>query len=78
MRVERDDRRLGTGFTERQWLIRRDGRFIQVTELLYRVAEQVDGERTLEDIAAAVTQSTEWMVTAEDVRTSTSTLVFGS
>ena len=40
-----------TGFVDRQWLLRRDGRFVQLTELLYRTAEQVAGDaegRTLE------------------------------
>jgi hypothetical protein len=32
-----------TGFTEQQWLIQRAGRFVQVTELLYRIAEHADG-----------------------------------
>jgi putative peptide zinc metalloprotease protein len=58
----------GTGFTDRQWLIQRDGRFIQISELLYRVAEQADGERTLEEIAAGVTASTDWIVDADNVR----------
>jgi putative peptide zinc metalloprotease protein len=58
----------GSGFTERQWLIQRDGRYIQLTELLYRIAEHANGERTLEQIAAAVTEATEWLVTADDVR----------
>ncbi len=58
----------GTGFKERQWLVQRNGRFIQITELLFRIAEQANGERTLEEIAAAVTASTDWMVTADNVR----------
>jgi putative peptide zinc metalloprotease protein len=57
-----------TGFKDRQWLIRRGDEFIQVTELLYRLAEQANGERTLEEIAAALTESTDWMVTADNVR----------
>jgi len=57
-----------SGFEDRQWLIRRDGRFIQVTELLYRVAEHADGTHTLEDIAASVTAATAWIVSADDVR----------
>src|SRR5688500_17813987 len=40
-----------TGFTEKQWLAVRNGRFIQIGELLYRVAQLADGKRTLEDIA---------------------------
>lgn len=58
----------GTGFTDRQWLILRDGRFIQVTELLYRVAEQANGQRTLEEIATRVTESTAWLVSADNLR----------
>jgi putative peptide zinc metalloprotease protein len=57
-----------TGFTESQWLIERDGRFIQLTELLYRLLEQMNGERTLEEVAAKSTESTEWLVSADDVR----------
>lgn len=55
------------GFDQRQWLIQRDGQFIQVTELLYRLAEQLDGERTLNEIAAAVSESSDWIVDAEQV-----------
>jgi putative peptide zinc metalloprotease protein len=58
----------GTGFQDRQWLIRRDGRFIQVTELLYRVAEQVNGKQTIDEIAAALTEATDWIVTPDNVR----------
>jgi putative peptide zinc metalloprotease protein len=57
-----------TGFTNTQWLVERDGRFVQLTELLYRVLEQIDGERTLEEIATEVTSSTDWSVSADDVR----------
>ena len=57
-----------TGFMDRQWLVQRGGKFMQLTELLYRVAEQVNGERTLEEIAAGVTESTDWMVSADNVR----------
>jgi putative peptide zinc metalloprotease protein len=57
-----------TGFKDRQWLIRRDGQFIQLTELLYRILEQSNGQRTLEEIAAKLTESTDWMVTADNVR----------
>jgi putative peptide zinc metalloprotease protein len=56
------------GFDERQWLLQRDGQFVQVTELLYRIAEQMDGARTLEDIAARVSESSDWIVNAPQVR----------
>lgn len=57
-----------TGFEERQWLIRRGDRFVQLSELLYRVAEQADGESTHEEMAQGVTCSTDWLVSAENVR----------
>lgn len=58
----------GSGYQERQWLVQRDGQFIQISELLYCVAEQINGERTLDEIAARVTEATEWAITAEQVR----------
>src|SRR5918992_149167 len=58
----------GSGFKDRQWLIQRDGHYIQVTELLYRVAEQTNGERTLKEIAAELTERTDWVVTEDHVR----------
>jgi len=58
----------GTGFTDQQWLIQRDGQFIRVTGLLYRVAEQANGQRTCAEIAERVTQATDWVVEADDVR----------
>lgn len=57
-----------TGFVDRQWLVQRDGRFLQLSELLYRVAERADGQHTLDEIADAVTHATEWLVTADHVR----------
>ena len=59
----------GSAFKDRQWLIERDGHFIQVSELLYRVAEYADGERTVPEIASLLTTSTDWITTAEHVRT---------
>jgi putative peptide zinc metalloprotease protein len=56
-----------TGFQDRQWLIQRNGSFIQLTELLYRVAEQVDGSRTLAEIAEALSATTDWLVTPDQV-----------
>src|SRR4051812_31462012 len=58
----------GSGFADRQWLVERDGRFIQLTELLYRIAERANGERTTGEIAAGVTDVTEWRVTPDNVR----------
>jgi putative peptide zinc metalloprotease protein len=58
----------GTGFKEPQWLLRRHDHFIQLTELLYRIAERADGVHTLEEIATEVTEATDWLVSAENVR----------
>jgi putative peptide zinc metalloprotease protein len=55
-------------FTDTQWLVQRDGRFIQLTELLYRIAEHIDGQRTLDEIAARVTEATGRGVSANNVR----------
>jgi putative peptide zinc metalloprotease protein len=56
-----------SGFRDRQWLIREGDRFLEVSELLYRIAEQLDGRRALEEIAKAVTDRVPWRVTAEQV-----------
>ena len=57
----------GSGYQTDQWLIQRDGRYILVSELLYRLAEACDGRRSTSDIASVLTASTEWLVTREDV-----------
>ena len=57
----------GVGFRDQQWLVQRDGKFIQMTELLYRIAERANGQHTLEAIAKSVSTSTEWLVDAADV-----------
>jgi putative peptide zinc metalloprotease protein len=55
------------GFVEPQWLVRRHERFVQVSELLYRVVELANGVRTFDDIARELTATTEWEVAAGDV-----------
>jgi putative peptide zinc metalloprotease protein len=58
-----------SGFREAPCLARRaDGQTIQLTELLYRVLEAVDGRRDLEAIAAAVSERTGRDASADDVR----------
>lgn len=57
-----------SGFRDRQWLAKRGERFVQLSELLYRVAEQADGKSTHEDMAERLTRSTSWIFTAENVR----------
>ena len=56
-----------TGFQERQWLVMRNGQFVQLSELLYRVCEYCDGQRTLEQIAEAVSASTDWSLDASQI-----------
>ncbi|MGI0025208.1 MAG: hypothetical protein ACREA4_08695, partial [Nitrososphaera sp.] len=36
--------------------------------MLYRVAEQINGRRTLEEVAAGVAQATPWIVSKDNVR----------
>src|SRR3712207_2287698 len=57
-----------SGFAEQQWLILRNGAFVQVTELLFRVAEQANGQRTLEEMAQGVSAATGRGVSADNVR----------
>ena len=57
-----------TGFEDQQWMVLRDGSVIQLTELLYRVAEQANGERTLEEIAGGVGHAIGRKVSADNVR----------
>jgi putative peptide zinc metalloprotease protein len=58
----------GSGFVVQPWLVERDNRFIQLSELLYRVAEAVNGRRKLAQIATHLTKTTEWIVTPDLVR----------
>lgn len=58
-----------SAFKNPPWLIERDGAgYVQVTELLYRIAEQCDGRQTLEQIAAAVSEQTGRNVSADNVK----------
>lgn len=56
-----------TGFKDRQWLIQRGDRFIQITEVLYRILEQTDGTHDLDEIATAVSLAIDRVVTPEQV-----------
>lgn len=57
-----------SGFAEPQWMVQRDGQFIHLTELLYHVAEQIDGRRTLDEIAQAMSEKINRQVSADNVR----------
>lgn len=57
----------GPGFSDRQWLITKDGRFVQMTELLYRVLEQADGRHDLDEMASRVGRAIDRVVSREQV-----------
>lgn len=59
----------GSGFKETPYLARRaDGQVLQLTQLLYLVAEEVDGERNFGQIAERVTEKFGRKVSAENVK----------
>src|SRR3954469_22113922 len=45
-----------TAFEQQQFLVERDGAFVQLTPLLYRALEQVDGKRSFAEIAKRVSE----------------------
>jgi putative peptide zinc metalloprotease protein len=58
-----------SAFKEPPWLLEQDGAgYVQVTELLYRVAENCDGQSSLEDIAGRVSETTGRQVSAANVQ----------
>jgi len=58
-----------SGFEEAPCLVRRrDGQTFQLTDLLYRVLESIDGERDLDGVAAALSASIGKTASGDDVR----------
>lgn len=57
-----------SSFATPQWLIQRGDRYLQVSEVLYRIAEACDGTHSCDEIAVLVGATTRKPVTAEDVR----------
>jgi putative peptide zinc metalloprotease protein len=58
-----------SAFEEPPWLLEREGAgYVQVTELLYRIAEACDGQRTLAEIAERVSEQTGREVSADNVK----------
>ncbi len=57
-----------SAYEEQPWMIVRNGDFVTVTELLYRIAEQADGQRSLADIANAVSDATDRAVSEDNIR----------
>jgi putative peptide zinc metalloprotease protein len=58
----------GTGFDRPQWLVQRGDRYLQVSELLYRIAGLADGTRTADEIAVLVSAAMRRDVSGQDVR----------
>jgi putative peptide zinc metalloprotease protein len=57
-----------SGFNEPQYIARRaDGQVVQLTQLLYQVAAEADGQRDLEEIAERVTEASGRGVSADNV-----------
>jgi putative peptide zinc metalloprotease protein len=69
---QRDVQLLGemaaAGYAERQWLVQHGDRFLQLSELPYRVLDLADGYRTVPEIASELTLMTEWVVQPGDVQ----------
>lgn len=58
-----------SAFVDPPWLLEREGAgYIQVTALLYQIAEQCTGDQTLDQIAEQVSQSYGKRVTSDNVR----------
>jgi putative peptide zinc metalloprotease protein len=55
------------GFKDQQWLVERNGRFLQLTELLYRVLEQANGQQATAEIGAKVAEQTGRKLSADNV-----------
>jgi putative peptide zinc metalloprotease protein len=60
----------GSGFKNPPYIARRsDGQMVQMAELLYVVADEIDGSKTYDEIAERVTQRFERGLDAEMVQT---------
>jgi putative peptide zinc metalloprotease protein len=58
-----------SGFKTPPWIVRRaDGQVVQLPQLLYMVAEQADGTRSVDEIAARVTEASGRGVDADAIR----------
>lgn len=66
--VELSGRMEDSAFEEQPWLIVRHGAFLQVSELLYHLAEQCTGERTIANVAKSLGSAIDRDVGVDDVR----------
>jgi putative peptide zinc metalloprotease protein len=56
-----------SAFKDPPWLASRNGKFLQITEVLHRIAEHATGDKTVEDIAQSVSRGYERPVDAAEV-----------
>lgn len=56
-----------SGFRDSQFLVSRRGQFVQLTELLFRTVEAIDGRRSKDEIAAEVTSNSNFALTGDQV-----------
>src|SRR5688572_12840052 len=56
-----------SAFAEPPWLASRDGKFLQITEVVHRISEHADGTKTIDEIAAAVSADSEAQFTPAEV-----------
>jgi putative peptide zinc metalloprotease protein len=57
----------GSGFVASQWLVERDGQYLQLPEPLYRLLEAANGRRSSAELATRLTKRLGLMVRAETV-----------
>jgi hypothetical protein len=48
-----------SAFIDAPWLASRNGKFLQITELLHRVAENATGDKTIDEMAASISRDYE-------------------
>jgi putative peptide zinc metalloprotease protein len=66
--VELSGRMEDSAFEDQPWLILRHGAFLQVSELLYQLAEQCTGKRSLAEVAKSLGSAIDRDVGVDDVR----------
>jgi len=67
--VELIGRMKGSGFKEPPFMVRRpDGHMVQLAPILYLVAERADGQHSLEEIAAEVSEAVQRGLDADGVQ----------
>lgn len=68
----------GREFPNQPWLVERAGQTRRMPDVLYRIVEQIDGERSLAEIATGVSATTGRRVTVDNVRQLISTKLIPS